>query len=597
MRKQLILLFLLVYTVFVYAQVNVGQEIKSKVIDSKTGESLIYANVYNINAQRGTLTDHNGFFKLPEYTFGDSIKISYIGYYDTIIIAHPNQTEKITLKPKVELLKEVLVYADDDYLYDLLAKIRRNYLFSNAIERSSKFRTAKTYYQLETFFENQRTELLEAYYNGNFLPYDINEFHIKKGRAGIKAVDSNLFITSETSKTFYLHKLFYQSDHFPINPVQLGKRKLKKYYALELVNAFKAEKSKVLQIDFYPKTSTNNYFSGTIWVDASKQHIKKIKLNAVHTNRHPFLAFGNIEAIRHVDMFITKTFQIIDNESYVKSIDFNYNLQCRYSGDTIRNYGSRAIIKAYNYDAQFNLPLFSFSKSLHQDYRDISALPHDTAFWEQTRTFAMHMNSEKKQKFIKENSIQIKRSPLKTISPKSSIYDFFYRSWQKERLTFSGIQKATPEHLIIVKKNGLEDPITNYYLNTKLYLDFNLEHDSVWFSSKALLDPVGTFDDHEMNNQTRAFINMYFDLLEIKRRELVNDLKKITQPNPDKIRQLYEEHLNAYKQTIKKFTHDVHHGQTYEGMRLWNKIIMEELDVNNIKKYLLYESLEKETIK
>ncbi|NJL11657.1 MAG: carboxypeptidase-like regulatory domain-containing protein [Microscillaceae bacterium] len=56
--------------------------VSGKVIDGETGEAIPFGNVYpKSNPQAGTTTDFDGYYTLQNVAAGDSIVVSYIGYF------------------------------------------------------------------------------------------------------------------------------------------------------------------------------------------------------------------------------------------------------------------------------------------------------------------------------------------------------------------------------------------------------------------------------------------------------------------------------------------------------------------------------------
>lgn len=208
MKRILLTLSLVAYFAIALGQTDTKEFIiGSKILDAETKKPLIYAAVYNLQSRFGTATDLKGYFKLQKNRIGDSIRISHLGYNDTVIVCEAQFTRAILLRQNSIKIDEVTVLADDDYLYDLLHGIRKKYLRRNAITSDGMAKSAKTYYLLESFHKNHRVELTEAFFNGYYGDYDLKNLKIKKGRTGAKPVRSIFYISSETSKAFYKHEL------------------------------------------------------------------------------------------------------------------------------------------------------------------------------------------------------------------------------------------------------------------------------------------------------------------------------------------------------------------------------------------------------
>lgn len=105
----------------------------------------------------------------------------------------------------------------------------------------------------------------------------------------------------------------------------------------------------------------------------------------------------------------------------------------------------------------------------------------------------------------------------------------------------------------------------------------------------AVLSPHQTFVDRKMTNNIRAFVNMYFDLIEIEKRNLSNTLKGIQQLDNKKLTELYTLSMKNVDVMLSKFSKDVFHGTNKAGMVKWNKYIYDILGVDNIQHFNLFD--------
>jgi hypothetical protein len=568
--------------------------ISSKIIESNTKQPIVYATVYNLQTSYGTVADLNGHFKLQKNRIGDSIRISHLGFKDTIIVLGDQFPTTISLRQTSLQLDEVTVLANDDYLYDLINSIRKKYLRRNAITSDGISETAKTYYLLESFHENDRIELTEAFFNGYYGDYDLKDLKIKKGRTGAKPIGSIFYISSETSQTFYKHELFIESKIFPINPFQFSKNKLEKNFNLTLVKAYQESNRKLYEIEFTPKPEVTKAFSGKIWVNPDDKSVSKIQLTCNNAELHPFKPYGNVVKIDDVSMTLTKTFFEKGRKTMVSSINFDYTLDCIYNSGEKRKYKTVAYIKAYDYKNQFELPVFKFSETLHQDFRSITAIPIDNEFWKGVKEFAINTESKEKFEFIERYRIENKVPTLSLLTANSHLYNFVYRHWRPERLKLRNLKSAYE----VEKYKGLykddsrhsdvKERLFAYELNVKLYLDYYMRDNSLHYVLNSVIDPFQTYFNDELNKNAKAYINMFFDLLEIQKRKLEKELANQKLEKREDIIELYNSHIYQYDQTLDKFKNDVKRGEVESEMVKWNKIIKEELGVDNIKHFGLF---------
>jgi hypothetical protein len=597
MKKLLLLLPLLGFFAMAFCQTDAKKFIVgSKIIDSKTKEKIIYAAVYNLQSKYGTVSNLKGQFKLQKNQVGDRIRISHLGYKDTIIICNEQFPGTISLRQTSLQIDEITVLADDDYLYDLLKNVRKDYLRRNIITSDGISETAKTYYLLESFHKNDRIELTEAFFNGYYGDYDLKNLKIKNGRTGVKTTGSIFYISSETSQAFYKHELFVENNIFPVNPLQLSKNKLKSNYNLSLANVYEENDEKIYEIEFNPKTNVAKAFAGKIWINTNDRTVYKIKLTCDNAEKHPFLPYGNVVKIDNVAMTLTKTFFEKGRKTMINTINFDYTLDCIYNSGEKRQYQTVAFIKAYDYENQFDLPIFKFSETLHQDFRDITAIPIDYEFWESVKDFAINTETKEKSDFIKRYRIENKVPTLSLLTTESHLFNFVYRHWRPERLKLRNLKfdNSPKSKMKSETRNAdVQERLFAYEINVKLYLDYYKRNNTMLYVLNCVIDPFQTYFNDELNDNATAYINMFFDLLEIQKRELEKELLTKKTENREEILELYNSHIDKYDETLGKFRNDVKRGEDELEMYKWNDIIEKNLGVNNLKHYGLFKKANK----
>ena len=84
-----------------------------------------------------------------------------------------------------------------------------------------------------------------------------------------------------------------------------------------------------------------------------------------------------------------------------------------------------------------------------------------------------------------------------------------------------------------------------------------------------------------MDNATQCFINMYFDLAEMERRQFETRLATCN-GNREQIELLYEQPVENLSQTERAFQRDVQRGTMQRGMVKWNTYIYNALGIDNL---------------
>lgn len=545
--------------------------IDAKIIDGKSQEPLPYATVYNISKGIGIVSNANGSFRLRKNAINDTIIISYIGYEkQTIIVSRSIVNEVIRLNPKTELLQGVNVYADDPYLYKLMARAKKTQV--------KKKREAKTYYALKSIVNNEQVELVEAYYNGSYYGYDTQRLRIKQGRIGLIPFKNRYFVSSESSRVMYLHNMFQENEYFPQSPFELSRKKLEKHFNLFLISKYLTEDSlKILVVGFETKYNPAKFFSGQVWIDSVSAKIIKVNLRQDSTGVHPFLPFGHLR-LNKVSLSITKNFHALNDEMFVNSVNFNYGLRYLTENDSVISMTTEAVIFVYDYNNLFMLPQFEFSSGRYEDYRKMNVAPYNNFFWNNINEFRMSdMADENDFYFKNSSSITNETGDFQnafTKSNKSNLFENPYVLWNKKRIRFSTrFSSGIPTY-----NNSVS--VERYRLKAQIYMDVNDYEDSVNVITKTFFDPYESYYHFKMTDEAAAFINMYFDLVEICRRELEREIKGLKDVN--RIAFLYRHKLIELEGICTNFFEEVQRGTNPRGMMRWNRHIYDKIGITNL---------------
>ncbi len=564
------ILFLLISVYGITASFAQPRGIRGIVTHAETGEPLAYATLIHTHSGRGTATNNQGDFVMPYAQQGDSLRVSYIGFDTKWVIVPHGSFVGIGLSPKPTTLDEVVIKSDDnEFLYDLVIRAKKN--------GNSTQRTAKTYFFLETFLDEKHSEMIEAYFNGQFNGYRVEDLFMKKGRVGIKAVNERFFISTESSHAFILHNPFLHEDFYPGNPLAYSKRRLQKKYELDIEQIYSEGGGKIYVVDCQPREDSLGLFRTKLWIDLTHEQIIKTKFSIKGTKRHPFQVIGYQRA-KSVDMDFSRTYERVGEELRLSSIDFTYKVNYQGEGEEMQEAFTRAYLKVYDYEEPFQLPFFDFSISRFKDYRDITVAPYDDEFWDKIDEFRFYDRTQEVNAFMRSHRLNNNFNRLSIKERDNLQLGFSYVSWRPDRILMRDPNPELLERYPPV--NGLDTD--RYNLNVKLYLDASFIHDSLVYQLNTLIDPVGTFYHFVMDEADHAFINMNIDLMEIQKRKLAKAIEKERPKTMQEVQALYAEHVNQYKFMSRRFQTEVQRGRNKIRMRKWSGIIMEELGVDNL---------------
>lgn len=571
MRKLMLISFFLVYATLCTAQLIT---LKSTILSTEDKSPLAYANVYSKRLKTGTAANLLGYFELPNNKIGDTIEVSYLGYVSRRIIITDQQPRTILLSRSPGALTEVVVTAEDDYLYELVSAARKN--------NETAPRSAKTYLYLETLLEGAPVEIIEAYYNGAYRNYGVENLKYKKGRIGLKPVNQRYYSSTESSRLFSLHDVFSKNYHFPDNPLCLNLGTLKRKYELALRTRFVEDETRIVAIDFRPK-KPEGMFSGTVWIDEDHRRLLKLKLKIEDSKKHPFTPIG-FNTIQDVDMDITRSYARQGKELYLNTIDFSYSVAYQDPQGAKLEARTTAYSKAYDYKEAFNLPWFKFTKSFHEDYRNMTFPDYDESFWDNTTEFRFYDRLQTTDTFIRNNRLQGNIIRPESDEAKQQL-QWPYIRWSKDRFKMNEAPISKIEPPPYIRRFANE----RFKLNVKLFFDVNVIADSLTFQLMSILDPVETFYYFYLENSDHAFMNMYFDLMEIQQREMRAELLLLSHPTKDELDAIYHKYTKEFENKAKLFLSETKRGTRLENMKEWSDYIYDHLAVDNVKIFGLEE--------
>jgi len=560
--------------------------VEATIVDSKTNEAIAFANVISLHGRKGTISNADGFFRMPNIDVKDTIIVSFVGYGKQVFSAISLlNTQQISLVKKVEGLKEFAVLADNTYLYNLLDRARKTQTYKPKI--------AKTYFELKTQVGDKQVEMLECYFNGEYRGYDIEALKLKNGRIALAEFNKNLFISTETSKALSYHNLIDGNEYFPLNPLELSKNRMKRLFNLKLYSTFDGdENDRFYVINFSPKKNSNSTFSGTVWIDSTSSQVIKITMDIENAHVYPIQPLKFTDSLDHVNLHITKNFSKIENEMYVQSVEFNY--QMRYKNINEESYwvSTSAILTAYNYEATFTLPFFTFEASeMHKDFKQITAVPYNEVFWNNITEFRINDMENKNQFFSKHYSPEEQEALVSDKNGGVHVNMLYkgYLPWAEERILLR------QENFLSTSRNPAHANTPQGMMNIEIqtYLDINVVEDSIDIITQTLYDPFQSFYGFPKTVETQVFINIYFDLLEIERRKFEAQVKNLgASCTEEMVIQLYQELKQNNELLRKEYYRDVDRGNNTKQLKEWNKKVFDTLGVDNLK---LFENFEMPT--
>jgi len=609
MKTKIVILFTLLSFIANAQQ----QKVTAVVKDSQTGEVLPYCNVSVVETNKGTITNADGVFSISVNSETDVLEFSFIGYQKMRVAA-----KNIVKNPVVKLtkeslsLQEITIAGNDDFLYSMLTKCRRN------INNNTNKTSSKAYFGLESEVGDKPVEFLECYFNASLKGQRIIDLILKNGRLAHNILDLNISQNLETSKAIRLLNIIEDNTFYPTIPTQLGKNQMMKEFRLYLIPA----DSTMFHVGFEPKKTEGSHFSGEYWIDKETMLLRKINFNIENAKIYPFesVVEDNMDSI---NLSITITYKIINKVMFPELItfDYSYRLQRRtgailYCGPTkgydksvlepfeaFRSYNVKSVLYFYDFEKLFLAPLFEYNTDI-SDYAKLALIPYNPKFWEYNNAMLLTSDQKRKINFINDANYMFvskedQYGKIFMLDEKNLIYqdtmqehrNGYYTFWYPDKRVF--IDKTMPNNKTATTGELLNLPVSSLIkLKAQILLDIIETEDSLICSSYTVFEDINSCYRMPIDSNSHAFVNIFFDLCEIERQKMqsVLDSSNLTL---NQIKDLYEKtNYDIITQTT-NYLYDVNYGQSVEKLNVWNQYIFEQFGIDNIALFTDYYSRRK----
>lgn len=558
-----------------------------------TADSLTfipYVSIKNLTLKQATISNEEGYFQLPVSNENESIVIASFEYETVRFkVENLNKFFLIYLEPKTKKLDAVTVRPQNqDPLIKLLLSVK------NTPQTTTQ--TAKSYFYLRTYQDTNQIELIEGYYNLTYKGYDITDINLKAGRLGLTAINDRYFSSHNSVKAIVEMKLLQESDLFMFTPLTINRKKIGEQFHLQLQDRFADENGdSIAVIRYTPKFEDSENFSGTIWLNESQRTAMKIVMECENCKKHPFKPiFPLTDSISNINLRITKTFQDQRGRSTFEHVDLAYSLDyfSRKNTDHARNYSinSNAVLFVYDAKHPFVLPYFDIDADL-SDYLKINAFTYNPFFWNTKNEFSMNQQEIENQRYFSSPTTLTNSDFFKTFNNdtlrnsnlirKKGISESQFVHWSPDRIVWRDLRKDS------LSLNATSAIIANRYnLEVQFYFDWNNYQDSVNVLTDVIFDPYKSYYHLPIDAYTTCFINMYFDLCEIQRRELQKKFNQLNKKNVSAYFECFYAFQTSAEKERQRFLLDIDRGTNERNLLKWNRYIYDQLNINNVQIFL-----------
>jgi hypothetical protein len=325
----------------------------------------------------------------------------------------------------------------------------------------------------------------------------------------------------------------------------------------------------------------------------------KIDLTISDAARHPFVPIFKIDRLSNVDIKISETFKNEGSYNVPDHINFSYRVKYKSVRDDPgsmtpsviqRDITTSGVLCFYDYDDPFIIPRFDYDAN-YDDYRKMSIIPFNEFFWDNNNTLILTEKQKESIGFFADNGLLVNfeagsfgKDFLTLTHYDSSLYENCYTFWDSVK-RFS-LNRSLPQNKIYSQRQINSSILTDQYnldhLDVQLLLDVTRTGNTYYAKSYTVFDEKKTHFHLPDEPETKAFLNIFFDLCEIERRKMQQVLDA-SNYSVKQIDSVYYSAIGNMKKSTSKYLEEAKLGKNKRAMGNWNAKVLRELGIDNLK--------------
>ena len=272
----------------------------------------------------------------------------------------------------------------------------------------------------------------------------------------------------------------------------------------------------------------------------------------------------------------------------LERINMDYSLNYYTAATNVHSHiNTSSFLLFYDYENPFNLPFFKDVK-LPSDYVKIWEFPYMDMFWQHNYFLPEDKQKAERLLFFEQNGI-VKSKEDSPFKPDIGELQSPLQAWSKERVDIekttigsmfadSDDDLLTTTGVIDLKKLKMLD--ASYNVDAQVYMDYMCVNDSLYFTTKTFINLDNSYFLPTPNAYAAAYVNMYFDLYEMSRRNLEKRLNELTTCSAKEVEKIYAEEMKLLDSNIRKFKTGTKDATDIWTLMNWWSIINDSLHVD-----------------
>lgn len=224
----------------------------------------------------------------------------------------------------------------------------------------------------------------------------------------------------------------------------------------------------------------------------------------------------------------------------------------------------------------------------------MSVIPYNKVFWDNNNMLVLTQKQKESIGFFTDYGMLVNFSEgrygkefLALTHYDSSLYQNFYTFW--DSATRFSLNRNLPQNRAYSQKQINKSILAGQYdldlLNIQLLLDVSKVGTSYYTQSYTVFDERKSQFHYPDEPETRAFLNIFFDLCEIERREMQKSLESSTFTETQ-IDSVYFATIGKMKRVTRKYLGEVNLGKDKRALKSWNSVVVRSLGIDNVKIFI-----------
>jgi hypothetical protein len=545
--------------------------------DAATNAPVPYCTVMLKAAGTSTLTNAEGLFRFHLADDRDSVICASLGHHRAAVSAGTLRAMgEVRLHPATQELEAVVVRPAQDRWYALVARAARTL-------RDAPAAVARASFALDTYMDEVPTESIEAFYNADVRGPRIRRLDLKQGRIGLAPVGDRYFVNYDGTKALALLDPLTDSEHFPTSPLQWTRPKhLRKHY--RVVERGRSTADGTVWLHVSPRDTSGMAFSMDLWVDTNTARPRSLTLFCWGCGQHPFRPLRPTDRIEHLDLRSTLTFRDDTAALLLAHAVLAYTMAYRDSA-ALRAVSTQAVLRLFDTGRPFVLPFFRYDAA-QSDYRRITFQPYDSSFWATAPTLVRTHRQERDRAEFAARGFLTSRTRAAALHH-HRFFESNYAFWSAEsRISLKTLPPAPWSTTPDATQRTAAIAANEVRLEAQLYLDVDSVAGGHRIFSATVFDAFNSYYRLPELPVTEAYLNLYFDLCEVERRELDAALRA---PGLGlyTIRQLHAAATARMKRTTDQYQREVRLGKDRAALERWNDRVKQALGIDNLELFHL----------